>query len=272
MRLTIRHETAHEYDPAPRRVALRLKLFPVGGKGQSPGRWKVTVNGRQVQPMLTNAFGDPEGLWFSTPGEERVEVVAEGVVSTSDTAGVVGKAGVAPPELFLRSTPLTKANAKIRALAATTTGDTQLSRMHALSEAVAEALAYRPGITDAATTAAQALALGAGVCQDKAHLLIAMARASGIPARYVVGYLHDAEAPLSETHAWAEAHLEGLGWVGFDPTHQVCPTEMYVRLCSGLDAFDASPIRGSIASSTGGETEDRLTVSVSVGYGQSQQQ
>jgi len=267
MRLSIRHLTDHDYDPAPKRIALRLKLFPAETKSQTPAEWCVRVNGQEVRPMLTNGSGDAEALWFSKPGDQRVEVAAEGIVATGDTAGVIGRLGVAPAELYLRHTPLTRLNGDILSLAEAAVGGDPLGRMHALSAAVHEAMVYRPGVTDSATTAAQALALGVGVCQDKTHLLIAAARAAGIPARYVVGYLHDEAEPLSETHAWAEAHLEGLGWVGFDPTHQVCPTEGYIRLCSGLDADDASPIRGSIQ----GATEDRLTVSVSVAYAQSQQ-
>jgi len=194
-------------------------------------------------------------------------VLAEGIVSTADTAGVISRFGVAPPDVYLRQTPLTRADAEILTLSEAAEGDDPLGRMHALSAAVHEAVVYRPGVTDNGTTAAQALALGAGVCQDKTHLLIAAARAAGIPARYVVGYLLDEQAPLGETHAWAEVHLDGLGWVGFDPTHQLCPTDAYIRLCSGLDADDAAPIRGSIQ----GETEDRLTVTVEVANAQSQQ-
>jgi transglutaminase-like putative cysteine protease len=267
MHLAIRHLTEHSYDPAPKRVGLRLKLFPPRTKAQSPRGWRVTVNGTAISEMLTNGFGDGEALWFSEPETNAVSVLAEGTVETSDTAGVLGQIGNAPPGVFLRQTGLTRADGEIRALAEAATGDSALERMHALSAAVHEAVVYRPGVTGSSTTAADALALGAGVCQDKTHLFIAAARAAGIPARYVVGYLMDAEAPLAETHAWAEAHLDGLGWVGFDPTHQLCPTDAYVRLCTGLDADDAAPIRGSIQ----GETEDRLTVSVEVAYAQSQQ-
>jgi transglutaminase-like putative cysteine protease len=267
MRLSIRHLTEYGYEPPASRVDLRLKLFPCRTKGQTPETWQVSVNGEPVSEMLVNGFGDGESLWFSGPGAETVEVIAEGTVETIDCAGVIGRFGAALPGVFLRQTRLTRADGEIKALAQAAEGGDPLSRMHALSAAVHEAMVYRPGVTDSATTAAQALALGAGVCQDKTHLFIAAARAAGVPARYIVGYLMDAEAPLAETHAWAEVHLEGLGWVGFDPTHQLCPTDAYVRLCSGLDADDAAPIRGSI----NGASEDRLTVSVEVAYAQSQQ-
>jgi len=267
MRLTVRHATKHDYEPAPKRVALRLKLFPAATRSQAPAGWQVRINGEDVTPMLTNGFGDAEALWFSPRDAGRVEIVAGGDVATTDTAGVIGRLGVAPPELFLRATPLTRVDDEIRQLAKAATGDDTLARLHALSAAVHEAVVYRPGVTDGATTAAQALALGAGVCQDKTHLMVAAARAAGIPTRYVVGYILDEAAPVMETHAWAEAHVEALGWVGFDPTHQVCPTDAYVRLCCGMDADDAAPIRGAIQ----GEAQDRMAVSVEIGHSQSQQ-
>lgn len=267
MRLSVRHVTTYAYEPPAVRVALDLKLFPPATRGQAVAEWRVAVNGEPVRPLLTNAFGDAEGLWFSDRDAEAVEVAAEGTVDTADTAGVLGRFGAAPPALFLRETPLTHVDAEIRTLAEAAAGGEPLERMHALSDAVHEALVYRPGVTDPETTAAQALALGAGVCQDKAHLFIAAARAAGIPARYVTGYLLDAAAPLHETHAWAEVHLGALGWVGFDPTNRICPTETYIRLCAGLDADDAAPIRGSI---TGG-AEHRLDVAVEIAPGQAQQ-
>lgn len=268
MQLTIRHLTEYAYEPPAPRVALRLKMFPAATRAQTPVWWRVTVNGEEVAPMLTNAFGDAEGLWFSGRDAEAAAVLAEGTVETTDTAGVLGRLGPAPPALFLRETALTRADAEIRALAQAAQGDEPLARMHALSAAAHEALVYRPGVTDPDTTAAQALALGAGVCQDKTHLFIAAARAAGVPARYVVGYLLDEAAPLHETHAWAEAHLDGLGWVGFDPTNQICPTESYVRLCAGLDADDAAPIRGSIS----GGAEHRMEISVDIAQNQGQTQ
>lgn len=111
-----------------------------------------------------------------------------------------------------------------------------------------EAIPYRAGVTDSSTTAAAALAGKGGVCQDHAHVFIAAARARGVPARYVAGYLLAGEATHQqfETHAWAEAHVIGLGWVGFDVANGVSPTENYVRLCSGLDADDAAPVRGIV--------------------------
>jgi len=111
--------------------------------------------------------------------------------------------------------------------------------------AIRERVAYVTGVTGTETTATQALADGQGVCQDHAHIFIAAARHAGVPARYVTGYLFldDPDHAVAH-HAWAEAWVAGLGWVGFDAANGVCPTEHYVRLAAALDARYAAPIRG----------------------------
>jgi len=210
--------------------------------------------------MVATAPGDLETVWIAPGAVGTVEIVAEGRVRARAAHGVVGRLGRMPPGVYLRRTDRTAPDAAIAALAESVTAGTALARLHALTLAVADAVAYRPGATAAGATAAEALALGAGVCQDQTHLFLAAARHLGHPARYVVGYLHDGVTEHGETHAWAEAHLDGLGWVGFDPTHRRSPTEAYVRLCSGLDAADAAPIRGTY----GAGPEESLAVSVAV--------
>ena len=133
--------------------------------------------------------------------------------------------------------------------------------MHALCGAVRDAVDYMTGSTDSSTPAAQALKRGSGVCQDHAHILISAARALGVPARYVVGYLLAEDVVLTETHAWAEVYVPELGWVGFDPANRVCPTERYVRLACGLDSGDAAPVRGAMS----GRGAESLVASVDIG-------
>jgi transglutaminase-like putative cysteine protease len=95
------------------------------------------------------------------------------------------------------------------------------------------------------TTAEAALALGQGVCQDHAHIFIGAARLLGLPARYVSGYLMmDDRVDQEAGHGWAEAHVAGLGWVGFDVSNAICPDERYVRLATGTDYRDAAPVTG----------------------------
>ena len=127
--------------------------------------------------------------------------------------------------------------------------------------AIHGSVAFEVGVTTPTHTAAEVLALGRGVCQDHAHVFIACARQMGVPARYVSGHLLRQDTEHQEAaHAWAEAWIEDLGWVGFDPANGVCPTERYVRVAAGLDYLGAAPVRGA---SYGGGGE-RLAVRLAV--------
>ncbi|MBV1703566.1 MAG: transglutaminase family protein, partial [Hyphomicrobiales bacterium] len=121
----------------------------------------------------------------------------------------------------------------------------RLDRLHALMAAINARMAFDAEATHVATSAPEAFALRRGVCQDFAHVFIAAARLLDAPARYVAGYYLRADGVEEPAgHAWAEAYVEDLGWVGFDATHGVCPGERHVRVAVGLDYLDAAPVRG----------------------------
>lgn len=248
MRLLVRHQTLYHYEAGASHAALLLKLLPCDNATQEVIHWSVEVNGEPVENFRRNGYGDQEALWVAHDDMDMVRIVASGLVVTRDQAGVIGNLPHVEPTIFLRETALTKANDDIRALVALHEDEGELARLHALSEAVQKAVVYRSGSTHAESTAIEALAQGSGVCQDHAHIFISAARAAGIPARYVAGYMlasHDGET-LHETHAWAEAFVRGLGWVGFDPSNGICVTAAYIRVSSGLDAHDAAPVRGTV--------------------------
>jgi transglutaminase-like putative cysteine protease len=269
MILTVAHRTAYRYD-APIRMAVQsLRLTPSDFAGQRVIDWRVAVEGGQRGAGFRDGAGDWIESWSLRGPADHVTVTVDGRVETADLAGLLtGHREAVNPAVYLRETQATRADAQLADLARTAAAEAAepLARTHALSRLVAEAIAYRPGATEAHTTAAEAMALGEGVCQDHAHALIAAARALGIPARYVSGYLFATEdgSPHEAAHAWAEVWIEGLGWIGFDPANRCCPDDRYVRLGSGLDARDAAPIRG-IAQGAGRET---LDVTVAVGQGQ----
>lgn len=272
MDLSIRHTTRYEYAPEAARAALRLHLHPPVTAAQSVGEWRVTVNGTDVSPLLADPLGNQVSLWGSQVPLDQIEIVAEGRVQTTDMAGVLeGLRQAAPPAVALRQTELTTPDERVRELAAEIEGESELERMHMLSALVHKTVDYRKGVTEATTTAAEVAALGAGVCQDQAHVFISAARVLGVPARYVAGYMADTDSEDIQgeaSHAWAEAWVPGLGWTGFDVTNQICPTDAYVRLATGLDADEAAPVRGVLA----GEPEEELNAVVEIVAGQSQSQ
>jgi transglutaminase-like putative cysteine protease len=120
-----------------------------------------------------------------------------------------------------------------------------IPRLHALAEIIRGAVTYETGRTDADTKAEEAVEAGHGVCQDHAHIFIAAARLLGYPARYAGGYLMMNDRVEQEAgHAWAEIHVAGLGWVGFDVSNAISPDERYVRVATGLDYAETSPVSG----------------------------
>ena len=264
MLLKVDHVTVYSYDRAVRGIVQSFRLTPSVFEGQKVVEWSVTVTDGAKGAVFRDGAGDWIEAWVVKGPVSQIEVQVSGLVQTNDLAGVLrGHREMVPPECYLRASPATWLDAPLRDLARVADdAPDRLSAAHALMQAVADAVAYKPGVTDAKTTAADALAIGQGVCQDHAHVLSAVARAAGIPARYVSGYLFadPDEVEHEAAHAWTELHLPGLGWVGFDAATRCCPDDRYIRLGSGMDAQDAAPIRGS-ARSTGTES---LTVQVAV--------
>ncbi len=261
MRLKVTHRTEYGYDTPKRHVVQSLRLWPTEFDGQGVENWSIRVEGHEAERGA--AFRDGAGDRVETVSLRHVSsmaIVVEGEVETTDLNGVVrGLREKVPPQAYLRPSKATRLNGALRDLAERAVADCDgaLDRAHAISRAVAREIVYTPDSTGAETTAAEALELGKGVCQDQTHATIALARAVEMPARYVVGYLHSGADGASHqaSHAWAEIWVEGLGWVGFDAANGCCPDERYIRLGSGIDALGAAPIRGR-ASGPGNERMD----------------
>ena len=267
MLISIRHQTRYTYD-APAKYAIQtLRLTPPSFVGQTVKDWSVKAPCIENAVHFTDSFGNAASLVTCNLPHTEIEIVAQGLVETTDCAGVVkGLNDPSPNRIYLRQTPATTPDDAIRDLAASTKADTILARLHALMDAIRERVEYETGSTSQLTPAAVVLTQGKGVCQDHAHVFIAAVRSLGIPARYVNGYfLSGAEGPEAAHHAWAEAYVDHLGWVGFDVANLVCPDDRFVRLATGLDSASASPIRGSrpIPSGTA-SVKEHLTVHVEV--------
>ncbi|NVD39552.1 transglutaminase family protein [Ensifer sp. HO-A22] len=262
MHLKISHTTEYHYDEPVQYALQRLRLTPTTGVGQTVLGWQTLVDGAVMEVSYDDHFGNRVHLVSVDGDREAIHITASGEVHTEDRAGVFGPhQSYVPLWLYARETPLTKAGKLIRDLAKSAEGETDLARMHALMAMIHEAVAYKAGETHAETSAEDALEAGRGVCQDHAHIMISAARSLDMPARYISGYLMmEGQTAQTASHAWAEVHLPGLGWVGFDAANKICPDDRYVRIASGLCYRDAAPISGLIH----GEANETLKVSVTV--------
>jgi len=143
--------------------------------------------------------------------------------------------------------------------------DDPLSLLREITARMADTFAYAPQTTRVDSPIDEALAARRGVCQDYAHVMIALVRPLGIPCRYVSGYLfhrvQDRDRSSQDaTHAWVEAMLPGLGWVGFDPTNNLVVRDRHIRAAVGRDYADVPPTRGVYK----GKAESTLDVGVKV--------
>ena len=257
MNLAIEHTTRYRFAEPAAYALQRLRLTPKETHGQKILAWQVQYQGAREQLSYDDQNCNHVTLVSVEPGASEVVITCVGAVHTTDHSGIIGRhAGHLPLWAFCRQTEATRPGARIRALVAGVRreGHQALDQLHALSAAVLQQVKYEIGHTHVETRGEQALELGHGVCQDHTHIFIGAARALGIPARYVSGYLlMDDRVTQEATHAWAEAHVEGLGWVGFDVANGISPDERYIRVATGRDYREAAPVTGI---SFGGVHED----------------
>lgn len=248
MRLKISHTTAYRYDEPVTYALQQVRLTPQSCASQKVLHWDIAYDGGKVQAVYHDQFGNAVMLVGLEPGASHFDIKVEGEVETHDTGGIIGpSSGYAPLWYFRRSTALTEAGKNVRVFAdsAREGHSAGVECLHALSARILESVSYRVGTTDAKTTAEEAVSNGSGVCQDHAHIFLAAARLLGHPARYVSGFLMMNDRVEQEAgHAWAEAHVDGLGWVGFDISNGISPDTRYVRVATGLDYRDAAPVSG----------------------------
>ncbi len=271
MRIRIDHATRYAYARPARFIVQMLRLTPKSCESQQVRDWRIETDVDARLRRSEDAFGNVVHSLYTERPTDDLTIRVTGEVSTVDTGGVIrGQNEKLAPSVYLRETRLTRPDAALIAFAGQAGQGGALDRMHRLMGAIHQAVAFDVGATSATHSAAEAFALGRGVCQDHAQIFIACARAGGVPARYVSGHLNrsDGQHDQDAAHAWAEAWIEDLGWVGFDPANGICPTDNYVRVAIGLDALGATPIRGT---SYGGGVES-LTVALHVRPVQQSQQ
>jgi len=283
MLLEVRHVTQYQYDEPVRESVMELWMQPQKSATQRLVSFELEVDPPAQVFSYADAFSNAVYHFDVPQPHERLTIVGRSAVETQPPPDL-------PPELdrgewgrlqsdfvrgecfdFMRphgyaiETKALKAFEKKHDLAALAARNDPLTSLKLLNSVISGAFEYEAGVTEADSPIDIALAQGRGVCQDFAHIMIAVCRGWGVPARYVSGYLFtnrtagDRSDP-DATHAWVEAFLPSLRWVGFDPTNNCLAGERHVTVAIGRDYADVPPSRGVYK----GEADSHLAVGVSV--------
>jgi transglutaminase-like putative cysteine protease len=281
MQYQIRHLTRFTYNSPVSESVMELRMQPLTDRRQRNLRFDITTNPRARIFAYRDHLGNAVH-YFDIPGHHlRLDLTAEAAVDVSpgealpdhladdawDAVDAPDSSGEfvnwLAPSRFARETPALLDFARV--LGVRRDRD-PLTLLHHLTRTLYDELAYEPRTTHVDSPIDEALSARAGVCQDFAHIMIALVRHAGIPCRYVSGYLassgdtHD-RSIANATHAWVEARLPALGWVGFDPTNNTLAQERHIAVAVGRDYGDVPPTRGVFKGGTGSELRVAVTVS-----------
>lgn len=264
MRLTVDHRTTYRFTAPQARVVQLLRLTPGNTHDQTVASWRIHVDCDARMREGRDGFGNLVTMLYAEGPLTDVEIAVHGEVLTSHSAGVVlGVAEPLPPALFARATAATPADPAIADWARAAAGaGSPVEQLHRVNRGLHDRFAIERGRGEPGLEAAAAWARERVSPRDLAQIFCVAARSLGCPARYVSGYhlweIDGEHRPAP--HGWAEAHVAGLGWIGFDPTTGMSPEEEYVRVAVALDAAGAAPVAGSRL----GEGAEELDVDVTV--------
>jgi transglutaminase-like putative cysteine protease len=252
MRLSVHHATRFEFDQPSGHSIHDVRLSPKPATGQRVISWRIEGPGKRSEWL--DGHGNQVTTFSVAHQHDRVEIVVHGVYEYigADQWLRYAETPTLTAPFWLRNEGLARHDASFDPLIdglaekAGQPGE-RVGVLHEVMKRIGERVAYKTGVSTVETTAAEALARGAGVAQDDAHIFIACCRRLGVPARYVSGYLRndDGELHVGRTsHSWAEAWVPGHEWVGFDPANNISPRGDSLRVAIGLDYRDAAPVSG----------------------------
>lgn len=247
MRLAIEHRTEYRFSEPQSRLVQMLRLTPGDTVDQTVLSWRIDVDCDVRLRDAMDGFGNKITMLYAEGPIEGIAITVAGQVLTTESNGVVRGSNEPLPEgLFLRDTPRTATSDALTAFAREARSDCSgsLDCLHRWNAALARRFPDVPDLADSGLSAAEAFAAATPSSRDLAHIFISGARAIDVPARYVSGY-RQGEGEHCAPHGWAEAWIDGLGWVGFDPSAGISPDEHYVRVAVGLDAPGAAAVAGS---------------------------
>ena len=280
VRYEIEHVSRYRYDAPARQCMMLLCLKPREDRGQRLLHFAIEAQPPAHLNPEADCFGNTRHVLDLHRPHEALDITTRATVEAPPATPLPERLGPGAWEEiralggsfadwdYTRPSALTRPSPALAAFTAhhgIEPGRDPLESLLRLSDTLHRRLCYVPGSTSVESSVEHVLETGRGVCQDYAHVMIAVARSWGVPARYVSGYLHvtglpGEQTPDNATHAWVECRLPGFGWVGFDPTNRNLAGEHHVRIAVGRDYRDVSPTRG--VRQGGGEA--RLEVDVRV--------
>ena len=241
MKLQISHQTNYYYGELAQRSVQYIRMTPMELSHQAIHRWDVMLP--KVATGQKDGFGNHWLTLSRNEAHNNLQMQASGIVEIDTETERLEDMKHVPYLLFTVQTPLTKCSETMRAFAAPYLENPTHDSLKAMANALIMKMPFIKDTTHVGTTAAEAFATGAGVCQDHTHVFLGCLRDKKIPARYVSGYLYDADQNHMSSHAWAEAYLDGY-WYTFDISNQLFQPSHHVYVAIGRDYLDAAPVRG----------------------------
>ena len=281
VRYRIEHVSRYRYTDRVRQCTMLLCLEPRDDRGQRLLRFEIESRPSGHLSREKDCFGNTRHVLDVQQAHRVLEITTRSTVEPAPAPSLWSRpSGDTAWEAvrsardsfadwdFTRPSPMIRPSTALAAFAERhriEPWNDPLESLMRLSVILHRRLSYIPGATSAESPVDHVLQTDRGVCQDFAHVMIAIARSWGIPARYVSGYLHATgqsgeHVPGIATHAWAECRLPELGWIGFDPTNRTLADRRHIRVAEGRDYRDVSPTRGIVH----GGGEARLEVDVRV--------
>lgn len=277
---SIRHVTRFRYSSPVMESVMELRMQPRSEGPQTLRSFQIATNPRAQLYAYTDHLGNAVYHFNMLREHEELRIEAMAVVEIGQMRPLPEKLDalewgrynglnlsddhfdMLEPSRFARSSPELESFMRIADLAKPD-GD-PMTALKTLQRSIYDSFEYESGITEVNSPIEVALEQRRGVCQDFAHIMTAIARAWGIPCRYVSGYLYHKgnrdRSAADATHAWVEAYLPSLGWVGFDPTNNIMACERHIRAAVGRDYADVPPTRGTYK----GGADSELSIAVSL--------
>jgi transglutaminase-like putative cysteine protease len=259
MRLEIVHTTRYRYSGPIAETVMEVRLRPMDGNGQRCLEFDLEISSGIQPRSYLDGYGNNVHYFNLVRPHASLSVTSRSIVETDGVLDSDPGEDLVQDYLRFRSpvkdAPGIRELASRHPIAERSSGPSVEQALDELTLAISREFTYDRAVTNVYSAVDEVLALRAGVCQDFAHLLIAVARSMGVPARYVSGYIHAPGAATTASHAWAEAWVPGRGWIGYDATHPVRAAENHVRLAVGRDYSDAAPTRGIYVGSATGTME-----------------